>query len=43
VCGLGTFAAANMPGSREYGVTWTDKHGHLWLFGGIIGNASSEP
>jgi hypothetical protein len=31
---LGTFAAGNVPGSREHGVTWTDKKGHLWLLGG---------
>jgi N-acetylneuraminic acid mutarotase len=31
---LGEFAAANMPGSRNSGVSWTDRSGNLWLFGG---------
>jgi N-acetylneuraminic acid mutarotase len=31
---LGQFAAANVPGSRELAMTWTDGAGHLWLFGG---------
>ncbi len=26
----------NNPGSREYGATWTDKQGNMWLFGGVI-------
>jgi len=30
----GVAAAANKPGSRAYSVTWTDKSGNLWLFGG---------
>lgn len=30
----GQFAAGNMPGSREGGITWTDHGGNLWLFGG---------
>jgi N-acetylneuraminic acid mutarotase len=30
-----TPAAGNTPGSRENEVTWTDKNGNLWLFGGI--------
>lgn len=25
----------NTPGAREYGATWTDTLGNLWLFGGI--------
>jgi N-acetylneuraminic acid mutarotase len=31
---LGTSAAGNIPGSRYFAQTWTDKSGHLWLFGG---------
>jgi N-acetylneuraminic acid mutarotase len=31
---LGTPAAANTPGGRSSSSTWTDKSGHLWLFGG---------
>ena len=31
---LGTPAPGNVPGSREWAVTWTDNSGHLWLFGG---------
>ena len=31
---LGSFAAANMPGARQDGATWTDVSGNLWLFGG---------
>lgn len=30
----GTPAAGNMPGSREFAVTWTDSNGNFWLFGG---------
>jgi N-acetylneuraminic acid mutarotase len=30
----GTFAATNLPSVREGASTWTDKKGHLWLFGG---------
>jgi hypothetical protein len=31
---LGTAAAANVPGAREYPVSWRDNAGNLWLFGG---------
>lgn len=31
----GVTAAGNMPGSREASANWTDKHGNLWLFGGL--------
>jgi N-acetylneuraminic acid mutarotase len=31
---LGTPAAGNMPGSRTGASSWTDRSGHLWLFGG---------
>jgi hypothetical protein len=27
-------AAANVPGGRGYGVSWFDKSGNVWLFGG---------
>jgi len=32
---LGVPAPGNTPGSREYAAAWTDKSGHLWLFGGL--------
>ncbi|MGA3080961.1 MAG: kelch repeat-containing protein [Terracidiphilus sp.] len=32
---LGTPAAGNAPGERQYASSWTDIHGNLWLFGGI--------
>lgn len=31
---LGTAAPGNTPGSRQGAITWTDKNGNLWLFGG---------
>ncbi len=31
---LGTPAAANNPGGRQYPATWTDADGNLWFFGG---------
>jgi hypothetical protein len=31
---LGTPAPGNVPGSRTDAVTWTDRSGNLWLFGG---------
>jgi hypothetical protein len=31
---LGQPAAANIPGARAWGATWTDAAGNLWLFGG---------
>jgi hypothetical protein len=31
---LGVPAAANVPGSRDSAVSWTDSSGDLWLFGG---------
>ena len=30
----GTSAATNVPGARVSGMTWTDRSGRLWLFGG---------
>jgi hypothetical protein len=32
---MGTPAAANIPGSREGAVAWTDSLGNFWLFGGV--------
>ena len=31
---LGAAAASNVPGARDYGMTWTDASGKVWLFGG---------
>jgi N-acetylneuraminic acid mutarotase len=31
---LGTPASGNLPGSRDSAVSWTDKSGNFWLFGG---------
>lgn len=31
---LGTAAPGNVPGARQYAVTWIDSAGNLWLFGG---------
>jgi hypothetical protein len=31
---LGTPAATNNPGARDSEAFWTDKNGHIWLFGG---------
>jgi N-acetylneuraminic acid mutarotase len=30
----GASAATNVPGSRQYAVSWTDSDGNFWLFGG---------
>lgn len=32
---LGVTSTNSAPGARANGVTWTDKTGHMWLFGGI--------
>ncbi|HWG19258.1 MAG TPA: chitobiase/beta-hexosaminidase C-terminal domain-containing protein [Terracidiphilus sp.] len=32
---LGTPAPGNIPGGRWGAASWTDKSGHLWLFGGL--------
>jgi galactose oxidase-like protein len=37
----GTSAAANVPGSLQYMVSWTDAVGNFWLFGGY-GNATTS-
>ena len=31
---MGTAAAGNVPGSRQYSAYWTDSNGNFWLFGG---------
>jgi uncharacterized repeat protein (TIGR03803 family) len=31
----GVASATNVPGSREYAVSWMDRSGNLWLFGGV--------
>jgi hypothetical protein len=31
---LGTTASTNIPGGRDYAVSWSDASGNLWLFGG---------
>jgi len=33
----GVAAAANVPGARDAGVTWSDASGNLWMFGGFGG------
>ena len=33
----GIASAMNVPSARDDGVTWTDPHGNLWLFGGFAG------
>lgn len=38
----GTPSAANVPGAREGAVSWTDKDGHLWLFGGSFVESFSK-
>ena len=36
---LGQSAAGNIPAARYQSVTWTDKSGNLWLFGGAINSS----
>lgn len=38
----GQFAPANIPGSRDSSVTWTDNSGNLWLFGGVGFDAAGD-
>jgi N-acetylneuraminic acid mutarotase len=33
---LGTPAAGNIPGGRSDAVSWTDRQGNLWMFGGLL-------
>jgi N-acetylneuraminic acid mutarotase len=40
---LGEPAAGNIPGGRSDAVTWTDKKGHLWLYGGRGNSADYGP
>ena len=40
---LGTPAAGNIPGSRDFASTWTDGSGNLWLFGGSGYDAIGAP
>jgi N-acetylneuraminic acid mutarotase len=37
----GEASAANVPGARDGGATWTDSSGNLWLFGGFAGYTGS--
>lgn len=39
---LGTPAAGNVPGCRSQAVSWADKYGNLWLFGGAGCDASGN-
>jgi len=34
---LGVAAAGNVPGARYFSVSWTDRSGNFWLFGGATG------
>jgi N-acetylneuraminic acid mutarotase len=38
---LGAAAAGNQPGRRSAGLSWTDKRGYFWLWGGFGLDASS--
>jgi Galactose oxidase, central domain len=41
---MGTPAAGNTPGGRDSAVSWLDKSGNLWLFGGwSVGNSGQLP
>jgi len=37
----GVFAAANVPGERSNSVSWSDRNGNLWLFGGLGDGSTS--
>jgi N-acetylneuraminic acid mutarotase len=39
---LGVPAATNFPGARDHAVSWTDKSGNLWLFGGDGNDTTSS-
>jgi N-acetylneuraminic acid mutarotase len=39
---LGTPAAGNTPGGRNYALGWTDSNGNLWLFGGLLFSTQSS-
>src|SRR5271155_5705447 len=38
----GTPAATNVPGARQNAMTWADKAGNLWLFGGYGYDSSGK-
>ena len=38
----GAFSGANFPGSRVNAVSWTDKNGNFWLFGGQVNPGGSS-
>lgn len=40
-----TVGAAGVPAARDSGMTWVDKHGNLWLYGGVFTdpNAANPP
>ena len=40
---LKTFAAGNIPGGRVSPITWTDKSGNFWMFGGQGTDANGNP
>ena len=39
---LGTAAPGNVPGGREYALSWTDRNGNLWLFGGLLSSTQEN-
>ncbi len=39
----GVASASNFPGRREKSQTWIDSSGNLWLFSGIVTNATIQP
>jgi hypothetical protein len=39
---LGTAASTNIPGARDYAVSWSDASGNLWLFGGFGNSAGTD-
>jgi hypothetical protein len=39
---LGTPAVTNMPGGRDYAVSWTDSSGNFWLLGGNGSDANGN-
>jgi N-acetylneuraminic acid mutarotase len=38
---MGTPAASNQPGAREFAITWVDASGNFWMFGGDGYNTSA--
>lgn len=39
---LGVAAYGNVPGSRQWAASWTDKDGNLWFFGGLGDGAGND-